>query len=363
MAEAHYIDRNNGYARRDRRTAEQRGNPARPPAMPMTTTFSSRRCRPAFSTRLSDTGFRRPNGAIGAAESDGNVVTFNPTGTLGNIALTDANGDPLDGDDSGLDTTGGEDILLYTDTNDNIVLGKTAGGTLVFAIYLEETGGPPPTGAKLWTVQYEAIDHGDDNPNDHDSAVDLTGLVHVTAFEEQNFSFSNAPSGQNLFMAFGNDVAGDPRDWRGSGEQIRRSERVERRRHREHRPRAAVTPRSAPKVSRSRPRRRWSSPSFRAPIPTSSFRTSARARRATRAISSFTGYVLTQAAEFTISQMTPGGSNTTATVELAAYVTADAAGDGYINNNPLVTGDTPINITPIRCRLSATGSMSSAPRA
>ena len=122
---------------------------------------------------------------------------------MGNIALTDANGDPLNGDDSGLDTTGGESILLYTDTNDNIVLGKTAGGTLVFAIYLEETGGSPPTGAKLWTVQYEAIDHGDDD-NHHDSAVDLTGLVHVTAFEEQNFSFANAPSGQNLFMMFGN---------------------------------------------------------------------------------------------------------------------------------------------------------------
>ena len=59
----------------------------------------------------------------------------------------------------------------------------------------------------------------------------------------------------------------------------------------------------------------------------------------------FTGYVLAQAAEITISQMTPGGPNTTATVELAAYLTADAAGDDYINNDPLVTGDTPINIT------------------
>ena len=90
----------------------------------------------AFSSRLGALTTATP---IGAAESDGNVVTFAPTGTLGNIALTDANGAPLDGDDSGLVTTGGEAILLYTDTNDNIVLGKTAGGTLVFAIYLEET--------------------------------------------------------------------------------------------------------------------------------------------------------------------------------------------------------------------------------
>ena len=32
-------------------------------------------------------------------------------------------------------------------------------------------------------------------------------------------------------------------------------------------------------------------------------------------------------------------------MELAAYLTADGAGDNYINNDPLVTGDTPINIT------------------
>ena len=125
---------------------------------------------------------------------------------------------------------------LHRHGNDNIVLGRAGGSTgdIVFAIYLEETGGTPPTGAKLWTVQYEAIDHGDDL-NDHDSAVDLTGLVHVTAFEEQNFSFANAPSGQNLFMAFGTTsqailVTGeDPADEFGG------RERVERWRHRQHR--------------------------------------------------------------------------------------------------------------------------------
>jgi len=156
----------------------------------------------AFKDRLDDlTSSATP---IGAAESAGNVVEFHPTGTLGNIALTDANGDPLNGTDSGLVTADdGEAILLYTDTtNDNIVLGKTASGDIVFAIYLEETG-TPVNGGKLWTVQYEAIDHGDDN-NDHDSSVDLTGLVHVTASEAQSFSFAGAPSGQNLFMMFGN---------------------------------------------------------------------------------------------------------------------------------------------------------------
>ena len=156
----------------------------------------------AFSSRLTALGATTT--AIGAAMSAGNVVTFGPTGTLGNIALTDANGAPLNGVDSGLDTTDGAEHSSSSPTRTTTSSSaRRRAGTIVFAIYLEETGGSPPTGAKLWTVQYEAIDHGDDG-NDHDSAVDLTGLVHVTAFEEQNFSFANAPSGQNLFMMFGN---------------------------------------------------------------------------------------------------------------------------------------------------------------
>ena len=79
----------------------------------------------AFSTRLTTLGFD-PNDAIGAAESDGNVITINGTG-ISDLALTDANGDPLDGDSSGLFTTEGAEVFLYTDpVNNNIVLGKTA---------------------------------------------------------------------------------------------------------------------------------------------------------------------------------------------------------------------------------------------
>lgn len=169
-----------------------------------------------FSSRLDTlTNSATP---IGAAESPGNVVTFSPTATLGKVALTDGNGAPLNGLDSGIDTTAGKNVLLYSDpTNDNIVLGRvgdaanaaSATGTIVFAIYLEETGGAPPTGAKLWTVQYASIYHdGADNlkdgdGNNDDSAVDLSNKVFVTAFEAQTFSFANAPSGQNLFVAFG----------------------------------------------------------------------------------------------------------------------------------------------------------------
>jgi hypothetical protein len=293
-----------------------------------------------FSTRL---GQLTSATALGAAGSPGNVVTFSDlTGTF-NIALTDADGNPLFNDDSGLVTTGGDAIFLFTDTNDNIVLGKTSSGTLVFAIYLEETGGSPPTGAKLWTVQYEAIDHGDDN-NDPDSAVDLTDLVYVTASAEQSFPFAGAPSGQNLFMMFGttsqailvtgedpaNESAGQNVSNDGDtvntgqgggattlgteGQQIKAQKAL------------VVTFVSGADPNLLVPNLSPGEATDESKI-------------------AFTDYVLARDAEFTISQMTPGNSNTTATVELAAYLTADAAGDLYIDNDPLVTGDAPINIT------------------
>src|SRR5262245_20209961 len=80
---------------------------------------------PAFSTRLTTLGFN-PTGAIGAAESDGNVININGTG-ITDLKFTDSLGAPLDGDSSGLFTTEGAAVLLYTDpVNNNIVLGKTA---------------------------------------------------------------------------------------------------------------------------------------------------------------------------------------------------------------------------------------------
>jgi hypothetical protein len=280
---------------------------------------------------------------LGAAKSPSNVVTFSDLSGAFNIALTDANGNPLDNVDSHLVTTDGESIFLFTDTtNDNIVLGQTATGTLVFAIYLEETGGSPPTGARLWTVQYEAIEHADEN--DPDDAVDLTDLVYVTASAEQDFSFTNAPSGQNLFMMFGttsqailvtgedpaNESAGQNVSNDGDtvntgkgggdttlgteGQQIKAQKAL------------VVTFVSGADPNLLVPNLSPTEATDESKI-------------------SFTGYVLAQGAELTISQMTPGNSNTTATVELAAYLTSDAAGDAYIDNNPLVTTDTPINIT------------------
>lgn len=288
--------------------------------------------------------------AIGAAESDGNVVTFSPTGTLGNIALTDANGDPLDGDDSGLTTTSGDAILLYTDpTNDNVVIGKTAGGTIVFAIYLEPTGGSPTTGAKLWTVQYEAIDHGDDG-NDFDSAVDLTGLVHVTASDAQSFSFAHAPSGQNLFMMFGsasqallitgidpaNQSAGEnvssgsvvnSSQGGGSttlgvnGQQVKAQEVIVVTFVTDVNPDYIAGPNAGNDPGE--------------PLSATEANVEANIQ--------FGGYIMTQSAEFTISQMAP--NKAAVQVEIEAYLTSDGDGADYLDGNPIAQGDTAINIT------------------
>lgn len=149
-------------------------------------------------------------GIINAAESgyDGansglDAFTFNLQYATG-LAFTDASGAPLAGVDSGLKTTaGGATILLYSDTgNDNILYGKVGGAT-VFAAYLEETGAPL-SGAKLWMVQYQAIQN---YTSDHDEAQDLLDKVFVTVTQSHDFSLANAPSGQSLFLTLGDASA------------------------------------------------------------------------------------------------------------------------------------------------------------
>ncbi|WP_370160892.1 DUF5801 repeats-in-toxin domain-containing protein [Limimaricola soesokkakensis] len=283
-----------------------------------------------FSSRL--TALSAPSTAIGAAESAGNVVTFSPAGELGNIALTDSSGASLDGVDSGLDTADGHDILLYTDTaNDNIVLGRAADdNTIVFAIYLEETGGPPSTGAKLWTVQYEAIDHGADG-NDHDSAVDLTDLVHVTAFEANTFDFGNAPPGSNLFMAFGttsqaivvtgenpanqstgaNISSGDTVNTSGqtatslgvNGQQVKAGEGMYF---------TFVSGMNANYLAGPNQNLTQNEADIEANI-------------------DFAGLFSARGAEISISQVNPGSSNTTTSLKITAYTTAYEPGTGFVD--------------------------------
>ncbi|WPG39667.1 DUF5801 repeats-in-toxin domain-containing protein [Variovorax sp. EBFNA2] len=162
----------------------------------------------AFSTRLTAQG---AGTAINAALSGyngtntgTNAFTFTVTGTVTDMSFTDANGAPLNGQDSGLNTADGENIFLYTDTtNNNVVYGKTALNVVVFAAYLEETGSPV-SGAKIWTVQYEAISNPD--ATNADDPVDLTDKIFVSVSKDTEFNLADAPSGQNLFLMFTTDT-------------------------------------------------------------------------------------------------------------------------------------------------------------
>ncbi|MGE0503572.1 MAG: DUF5801 repeats-in-toxin domain-containing protein [Rhizobiaceae bacterium] len=87
--------------------------------------------------------------------------------------LVKADGGAFDGEDSGLDTLGGDDIKLYSDGN--IVWGVAGDdldtGTRVFAAHVGVDG-------KMHVVQFEPIAHGDDGASD-DVESTLPGLIHV----------------------------------------------------------------------------------------------------------------------------------------------------------------------------------------
>lgn len=148
------------------------------------------------------------SGVDGTVANSGgvNVMTFGAGVT--DVAFTDGSGNPLDAVDSGLTTTDGTTIYLYTSSfNNNVVVGRAGlGGDVVFAVYLDTgvdtgTGDPGATGAKLWLVQFEAIGH---TPNVGANDIEyLSGLLNVSVNTLSNFSLEGAPSGANLFMMFG----------------------------------------------------------------------------------------------------------------------------------------------------------------
>ncbi|EJN16345.1 hypothetical protein PMI36_06155, partial [Pseudomonas sp. GM79] len=160
-----------------------------------------------FATRLTALGAGTATGAAlsgytGAAGDTGsNAFTITGGGSISDISFVDSAGAPLNGVDSGLDTLDGTSILLYSDTNNNILLGRAGGadGAIVFAAYIEETGSPV-TGGKIWTVEYQPLKHPDaTNPDD---SLNLLDKVFIGATQDQGFSLAGAPSGQNLFLMF-----------------------------------------------------------------------------------------------------------------------------------------------------------------
>ena len=150
-----------------------------------------------------------PASVNGGGQAVAQVITVTNGAGLNDLKFTDANGDALNGAASDLSTINGDAILLYTDTvNNNIVLGKTAGGDVVFALALEElkNASNVVTGGKIWIVQFTALDNGANLS--HDNALDLTNKLYVTGNSELLFgNFDDAPANQNAWTAVDNDSA------------------------------------------------------------------------------------------------------------------------------------------------------------
>jgi len=200
-------------------------------------------------------------GAPKAGVSVSNANAANPTGTplltgLGanvtNLAFTDSLSQPLDGDAAKfaagatdfLMTADGYKIFLYSysalvgirtvngslpadlagvDEN-NAVFGIKANvsgaggvadpnGAVVFAAYLQPTDASGnvqasdlnAAGAKVWIVEYQALQHGTagSTATDYDDARSLFDPLFVSVSNRTDFSLEGAPSGQNLFLMYG----------------------------------------------------------------------------------------------------------------------------------------------------------------
>ncbi len=180
------------------------------------------------------------NVAVSNGSADNSAGTALLTGfgaDVVDLAFTNGSGGPLAGEYAKfgagvgdfLLTAQGRKICLYSyagsdlqnvDEN-NVVFGRqanadgtpNANGTVVFAAYLQPTdsSGAVQTsdvdayGAKVWMVEYEPLQHGITGTTfaAYDDARTLTDPLYVTVGTRSEFSLEGAPSGQNLFLAFG----------------------------------------------------------------------------------------------------------------------------------------------------------------
>lgn len=158
-----------------------------------------------------NTGAATTNVAVSGGTADNSTGTAMITGLpvgYTDIGWTNVGGAPLNGADSGLDTTDGTSILLYTYSGDNnVLLGRAGGetGDVVFAAYLEEING---TQAKVWLVQFASM-FNDVNPNPDDPVNPLQNVMYIGVSQTLQFSLKDAPSGSNLFLMFGTPGDGD----------------------------------------------------------------------------------------------------------------------------------------------------------
>ncbi|WP_455874127.1 hypothetical protein [Rhizobium yanglingense] len=328
----------------------------------------------ALSSRLTFYGLTLDESALSgysgaAADTGDNVLNVTGATATSDFALTGEGGAAFPDYETGAtstsssglfaldDATGSTtEIFLFTDpTNNNIVYGvagDSGDDPIVFAVYLDEVKASGiTTGTKLWTALADGytLAHNTDGTTvaDHDDSLDLTNKLYVAAVAENDFSFANAPSGQNLFMMFGTTslailVTGEDPANELAGQQVSNDGDT------------VNTGQGGGATTLGTEGQQIKAQ--KAMVVT--FVTGANSQflvpdltpgEATDETSiAFTGYAQNvRGAEITISQMTPGNANTSATMELVAYFTTDGTGDNYIDNNPLVTGDTQINITDV----------------
>jgi hypothetical protein len=154
-------------------------------------------------------------GALTATSTGTDVIFF--SGTQNDVAFSASDGTPVSAQSSGLSTAAGRTIWLYTSGHDNnVLLGRegnadgTASGTglVAFALYMDTgiAGDAGATSAKLWIAQFEAIHQND--PNDANDFVSLAQDLYVSQSTQLQFSLEGAPSGQNLFLMFGDGTPG-----------------------------------------------------------------------------------------------------------------------------------------------------------
>ncbi|MCA1407294.1 hypothetical protein I6F26_14290 [Ensifer sp. IC3342] len=336
----------------------------------------------AFSGRLTTLGLTVDEAALSGyngANTGSNILTVTGASLSSDFALTGANGvaftDYVTGAtstfSSGLFAVADDgtitEVFLFADpTNNNIVYGvagDTGDDPIAFAVYLEEVkdGNGITTGAKMWTVIADGytLAHNTDGTSvaDHDDFLDLTNKLFVAAIGDTEFSFANAPSGQNLFMMFGNTslailVTGEDPANQSAGQHVSNDGDT-----------VSSSQGGGPTTLGTEGQHIKAQKSL-----VITFVTGANAdyiagpnagnnpgqplsptEANVEANIDFGGYAQdVLGGEITISQMNPGSPTTTATVEILAYRTADGTGTNYINNNdPLVTGDAEIDIESV----------------
>lgn len=152
---------------------------------------------------------------VEAVVSGANFVTVTQNDAeINDLFFSDADGDPLDGDQvflpdgvTPLQTVNGDNVYLWS--FGDFVLATTSNnpadkGDVVAAFYLNEAG--DHLSASIEYVSFIGFAHPDET--DHDDTIDFTDILNVSASATLSFEFDTLKSGKFLWVAVGNDDNG-----------------------------------------------------------------------------------------------------------------------------------------------------------